>query len=38
MAIRAGEIEPGRYTCPACPARFTELSKKKQHIREEHQD
>lgn len=26
----------GRYGCPVCPLRFTTLSEKKAHIREDH--
>lgn len=39
MAPRIGEIATvvrGKYACPVCPKRFTELALKKQHIREQH--
>ena len=28
----------GRYSCPACPVRFTSLADKKEHIRLQHAD
>lgn len=28
----------GRYSCPVCSARFTELADKKRHIKTEHKD
>lgn len=34
--MKAPVLEPGRYGCPVCPKRFTDLSVKKLHVRTKH--
>ena len=36
MTTPIPEVEPGRFDCPACPARFEVLGDKKRHIRTDH--